>query len=108
MKAGADLVPSPAQLTRRPVPLAENLHEVKQRLGRLLQTTTRVEFQLAVKVMTAREDVRAGKPAERQLRPVGSAANWHHERLEARSPRRFACVLRQIRMVLQNLFHVLV
>src|SRR3954452_13640739 len=95
--------PRPAPRAPLPCSFDEDLHQVKQRLRRLLQSATRVEFEAAVKVLAARENVGARKAAKRQLRPVRSATHWTREGLDAGPPRRFERVLRELGMMLQYL-----
>src|SRR5215216_3075068 len=52
--------------------LREYLHEVKERLGGLLQPSPGVELQLAVEVVAACEEFRRGQPPECHVRPAGA------------------------------------
>src|SRR3569833_3302869 len=79
-----------------------------QRFGRLLETATRIELELTVKFVAAREDVRARLSAERQLRAVRSTADREEERLDPRATRCFHRVLDELRMVDENVLHVVI
>src|SRR6476469_1259283 len=82
--------------------LGEDLYQVHQSLGRLLESTTRVEFDLAVKVVAAGEDVRARQAAERELRAIRAAPNGKHEGLDAGATRCLEGVARQLGMVREH------
>src|SRR6185437_13321735 len=88
--------------------LREDLNEMHQSLGRFLQPATRIEFQFAMELVPAREQVGAGKAAKGQLGTVRAAANRLRERRDAGAARGLEGVVHQLGMVLQYFFHVLV
>src|SRR6185437_15029641 len=77
--------------------LGDELDEVHERLGRLLETAPRVEFQLAVKLVATREDVGARQAAERETRAIGAAADRLQKGREAGAPRGIERVLGDMR-----------
>src|SRR5450432_1855636 len=86
----------------------EDLDKVDQCLGGLFNSTTKIEFQLAVKVLAAGENIGTGQAAKGEIRTIGAAANRSGEWLQTCAPRRFERIVGQLRIVLQHFLHVLV
>src|SRR5690348_2457872 len=82
------------------------LHELHQRLRRLLQPAARVELELAVELVPAGKDVRARQSAERELRAIGAAADRLGVWLEPRAPSGLARIAHDLGMLLEHLAHV--
>src|SRR3984885_3054675 len=100
--------PAPSTRVRSAMTLDKDLHEVHERLGGLLESATGIEFQPAVKVVAAGEDVRTRQPPEGEARAVGAAADGARRRRQSRPARRFDCIVGELRVVAEHLGHVLV
>ncbi len=81
---------------------------MNQHLRRFLEPTTRVEFQLPMEICATRIQVRSWQSFNGQTRSVCATANRFEERLHSRAARRFHCIFRQLRIVLEHFLHVLV
>ena len=65
--------------------LRPDLNEIDERLGRLFQSLSRVELQLAMKIVAAGEKVRRRQSTSRQVRAVCAAADRGDLGRDARS-----------------------
>src|SRR5687767_2478745 len=87
-------------------PFSDDPDEMDERLDGLLETPSRIEFQLAVEIVSTGKNVGTGQTPERELGAVRAAANRPGLRWQARAPRRLERPLDQMGLILQDVVHV--
>src|SRR5690606_12822155 len=82
------------------------LNKVHERFGRFLKAFARIEFELAVEIMSAGEKIRRRQISERQIRSIGSAADRAKFGIDAGAFRGFDRIVSQFRIIFQNFVHI--